>query len=97
MNILFKYPGRNVPAFIQKAQGSCLITEVRITGIRLDVAVSFNTVSGHTYTVEKTDDGVNCSAVTGAENVPGTGNIVTVYDEGGGGQSQRIYRARLIE
>ena len=82
---------------IQKPQGSCLITEVRITAIRLDVAVSFNTVSGHAYTVEKTDDGVNWSAVTGAENVAGTGNIVTVYDQGGGGQSQRIYRARLLE
>ena len=52
---------------------------------------------GHTYTVEKTDDGVNWSAVRGAENVAGTGNIVTVYDQGGGGQLQRIYRARLIE
>ena len=88
----------NAGAFIQKAQGSCLITEVRITGIRLDVAVSFNTVAGHTYTVEKSDDGgANWSAVPGAENVAGTHSIVTIYDQGGGGQSQRIYRARLLE
>ena len=89
--------GNAVNAPIQKGQGSCVITEVRVTGIRLDVAVSFNTVLGHSYTVEKTDDGQNWNAVTGAEAVPGTGAIVSVYDQGGGAQSQRMYRARLID
>ena len=89
--------GNAVNAPVLKGQGSCVITEVRVTDIRLDVAVSFNTVSGHSYTVEKTDDGVNWSAVTGAENVPGTGAIVSVYDQGGGAQPQRMYRARLLE
>ena len=86
-----------VTAPIQKAKGYCLITEVRIASIRLDVAVSFNTVSNHHYVLEKSDDMVSWSSVDGAEDVSGTGDIVTVYDHGAGTQSHRIYRARLSE
>jgi len=80
-----------------KAQGQCVITEVRVTGISIDVAVSFNTVAGRNYVLERSDDGVNWTTVTGAENIPGNGTIATAYDRGGGCQTQRLYRARLHE
>ena len=86
----------NATTVIGKAEGECLITEVRLTGIRLDVAVSFNTVGNHVYVLEKSDDMVNWSAVEGSEEVNGTGDIVTVYDRGSGIQSHRTYRARLL-
>jgi hypothetical protein len=77
--------------------GRCLITEVRLVGLSVDVAITFNTVAGHHYVVEKSDDFVNWSAVTGAGNVTGTGSTATVYDVGGGCQASRIYRARLLD
>ena len=86
-----------VTATIRKAQGRCLITEVRVVGIRVDTAVTFNTVQGRRYIAEKSDDMINWTAIVGAENVPGTGGEVTVVDRGGGCQPQRLYRARLLE
>ena len=83
--------------YIQKGAGYCLITEVRIASIRLDVAVTFNTVNNHHYVLEKSDDMVTWSSVGGAEDVTGTGDSKTVYDLGGGPQSQRVYRVRLLE
>ena len=82
-----------------KSQGACVITEVRVTGISIDVAVSFNTVAGRQYVLERTDDGgANWEAVPGAESIQGTGDIATAYDRGAGAcQSQRLYRARLLQ
>ena len=82
---------------ISKESGRCLITEVRITGISVDVAVSFNTVAHHRYVVEKSADLVNWTSVAGAEDVPGTGAVVTVYDRGGGCQPHQVYRGRLLQ
>jgi len=86
-----------VGALIGQAMGRALITEVRVNGISVDVAVTFNTVFGHHYVVEKSDDFVNWSAVTGAENVTGTGGATSIYDRGAGCQAQRLYRARLLD
>jgi hypothetical protein len=77
--------------------GSCTITEVRVTGISVDAAVTFNTIVGHHYTVEKSDNAVNWSGVTGAESVTGSGAITTVIDHGAGCQAMRLYRARLLD
>lgn len=82
---------------ITKAMGTCTITEIRVTGISVDVAVSFNTVAGHHYVLEKSDDLTTWSPVTGAENVAGTGSVVTKYDQGAGCAGLRIYRARLLD
>jgi len=84
-------------AFAVPTPGRCLITEVRVSGISVDVAITFNTVSGHNYAVEKSDDLVNWSAVTGAETVAGTGGATIIYDRAAGCQAQRLYRARLLD
>lgn len=80
--------------FVQP-QGACVITEVRVTGISIDVAVSFNTVPARQYVLEFSDDGLNWSTVPGADNIQGTGDIVTAFDRAAGCQNQRLYRARL--
>jgi len=87
----------SIGALIARAQGRCLITEVRLMGLSVDVSITFNTVAGHHYVVEKSDDFVNWSAVTGAENVTGTGGANTIVDHGGGCQPSRMYRARLLD
>ena len=86
-----------VGALIGQGMGRALITEVRVNGISVDVAVTFNTVLGHHYVVEKSDDFVNWSPVTGAENVTGTGGATSIYDRGAGCLPQRLYRARLLD
>jgi hypothetical protein len=85
-----------VGAEIGRDRGTCVITEVRITEIRIDVAVSFNTVAGHFYAVEKSDDMKHWTVVEGAERVAGTGGIVTVSDIGAGCKGRGMYRARLL-
>jgi hypothetical protein len=85
-----------VNGYIVRPQGSCLITEVRITGISVDTAVSFNTVLSRRYIVEKSSDAQTWSAVSGATNVLGNGSIVTVFDRGAGCSSMTLYRARLL-
>jgi len=86
-----------VNGLIARATGSCLITEVRITGISLDTSVSFNTVSNKRYAVEKTTDNVTWDLVPGATNVLGNGSIVSIVDRGTSCQGMAIYRARLLE
>jgi hypothetical protein len=58
---------------------------------------SFNTVAGHRYVVVKSDDAVNWSPIAGAEDVLGSGEVLTVYDRSGGCQNHRVYRAQLLE
>jgi hypothetical protein len=84
-------------ALIAKGTGHCLITEARITGVRVDTAVSFNTVPLRLYTVEWTEDLVTWKTVQGAEQVAGNGSDVTVVDQGSGCRPQRLYRSRLLE
>jgi hypothetical protein len=73
---------------------------VRIASISLDAGVVFNTVRGHLYVVEKTDDLTTWSPIAGGENIlgrEGIGTLTKVYDEGGGSRPNRKYRARFIE
>jgi len=86
-----------VGAPVAQGTGTCLITEVRVMGLRLDAAITFNTVAGHAYQVEWTQDFTTWQPITGGENIPGTGSLVTVYDKGVNPQSGRFYRARLVE
>jgi len=85
-----------VNAEVGNAQGSCLVTEVRVTGLRVDTVVSFNTVLNHSYAVEKSSDSITWTVVSGAANVPGTGGIVSIVDAGSGCQAVMLYRARLL-
>jgi hypothetical protein len=80
-----------------RLKGTCTITEVRITGLSLDTAVSFNTILGRRYTVEWSSNSVTWEPVPGGADVLGTGDIVTIVDRGSGWQASRAYRARLVE
>jgi hypothetical protein len=85
-----------VNAPIARAQGRCVITEVRIDSISIDVVVRFNTVAQRHYVLEKSDDLTTWSAVAGAEDILGTGGLVTAVDHNGGSSPNRIYRGRLL-
>lgn len=65
--------------------------------IRIDAAVSFNAVAHRRYVLERSINGVDWTLVPGAEDIPGTGGIVTAYDPGAGCQGLRLYRARLTQ
>jgi endoglucanase len=82
---------------IIRPQGSCLITEVRVTGLTVDTSISFNTVSNRFYMVEKSLNNVDWRPVPGATNVAGNGGIVTVLDRGSGCAAMAVYRASLID
>jgi hypothetical protein len=82
---------------VAQGMGTCLITEVRVVGMRMDIAITFNTVVGHHYSVEWTQDFVTWQAVSGAEDIVGVGGNMSIYDYGVNPQSQRFYRARMIE
>src|SRR5213075_3116786 len=62
----------------------CVITEVRITSISVDVSVSFNTVANRRYMLERSLNFTTWQPVAGATNVLGTGGIVTAIDRGNG-------------
>ena len=84
-------------AVLVRSEATCIITEIRITGISVDTAISFNTVANRHYALERTSDLVNWQTVLGATNIAGTGGIVTVIDHGSGGAAGVVYRARLVD
>ncbi len=84
-------------ALLVKTRTTCIITEIRVTGLSVDTAISFNTVLNRRYAVERTSDMVTWQTIAGATNVLGTGSIVTVIDHGSGCAAAALYRARLIE
>jgi hypothetical protein len=86
-----------VNGIVTRPRLRCVITEVRITGISVDVSVSFNTVANRRYMVERSLDFVTWQSVAGATNVLGTGGIVTAIDRGNGCASSVLYRATVIE
>jgi len=86
-----------VNGYLVRAQGSCVVTEVRVTGISIDTSVSFNTVNNRRYMVERSFDSLTWEAVAGATNVLGNGSVLTVLDRGSGCSPMTLYRARLIE
>ncbi len=64
--------------------------------IGTDVRITFSSLLGRQYAVERKDvlDGTAWSVVQ--DDVPGNGGDVTVMDSGGAGQSARFYRVRLL-
>jgi len=75
------------------------VENLRITDIRLadtDAIISFLTVPGSLYRVERTEDLGTLLWTTVADDIPGTGHTVEVNDTGGGQQPMRFYRLRLL-
>jgi hypothetical protein len=69
---------------------------IAVTVIAPDVQVSFSSISGKLYRVERTDNIALGMWTTVADNVPGTGGIVAVTDTGAASLAQRTYRVRLL-
>jgi titin len=77
-------------------KGVLRITEVRVSG--QDVQISFTTSTNTAYRVERA---VNLppaawTTVSGASNVAGTGNVVTITDAGSASVPWRFYRIRQL-
>ena len=56
-----------------------------------DMVITFSTVSGKTYRVERSDTLQSGSWTTVQDNIAGTGNDVQVTDTGGATQPKRFY------
>jgi hypothetical protein len=84
-------------ATLARSQGTCTINELRITALTFHVSLSFNSVNQAQYRVESSEDGMSWSAVPGSENVPGTGNMVTVTHTNAACNPSRVYRVLLLE
>jgi hypothetical protein len=72
---------------------------VRAAIVGADVRISFPTVPGRRYRVERADDlthSIEWLPVAGAENLLGTGLTLEVLDAGGAGFAQRFYRVTLL-
>jgi autotransporter-associated beta strand protein len=61
-----------------------------------DLVVSFATVAGKTYSVERSDTLQNGSWTTVQANIAGTGAVVQITDAGAAAQSRRFYRIVLL-
>ncbi len=60
-----------------------------------NVTVSFSTVLGRTYQVERTDDLVGGARTAIGSAIPGTGAGAQIVDPGGAAQPERFYRLRV--
>ena len=70
------------------------VTAVQVIGT--NALVSFTTCASKTYRVETNGDLAVSSWATLTNNVPGTGNIVTITDTGGALPPKRFYRVKLL-
>jgi hypothetical protein len=74
------------------------LSRLRIDSVKranADVRVSFSTVNGIRYVVEKCDNLANGSWTTAAADLTGTGAVLTYVDRGAAGVLQRFYRLRV--
>jgi glucuronoarabinoxylan endo-1,4-beta-xylanase len=72
-------------------RASCLkINQMHASGN--DMVLSFSTVTGKTYRVERSDTLQSNSWTTVQDNIAGTGGTVQVTDSNGVGKSKRFYR-----
>ena len=72
------------------------LADLRISDFRIDPVITFNTLRGHHYTVERTAslNPVNWQQFVG--NIPGTDGPVSVSDKGGF-LDMRHYRVRQVD
>ncbi|HEY6169837.1 MAG TPA: Calx-beta domain-containing protein, partial [Verrucomicrobiae bacterium] len=70
------------------------IISVTLSGA--DAQVSFTSIAGKLYRVERSDDVAGGMWITVTNNVSGTGAIVMANDPGGASPAQRTYRVRLL-
>jgi hypothetical protein len=85
-----------VNATLLRTTITCTIVEIRIYGLSVDAAVTFNTLSGRRYLLEKSADAISWVVVPGATNLLGTGTNYTFVDKGAGCSGLTVYRASLL-
>jgi len=71
----------------------------RVSGLAVngnDVLLSFPTVAGRTYRLERSDSLLNGSWAPVHENIPGTGGTVQVADPNGAHQAKHFYRIVIV-
>jgi len=73
---------------------SALRASIAISGSNL--VVSFPTVSGKSYRLERSDTLANGSWTTLSDNIAGTGGVLQVTDVGAASQPKRFYRVVLL-
>jgi hypothetical protein len=83
-------------AYIRRSTGTCVVTEARITDVRIDTAVVFHTLAGRHYVVESSSDLTTWTPLPSATDVLGVGGPMTVHDQGVGCSGVRYYRTRLL-
>ncbi|MEO7933704.1 MAG: LamG-like jellyroll fold domain-containing protein [Chthoniobacterales bacterium] len=76
------------------ATSTLKISELQVSGN--DFVVSFPSVSGKTYRVERSDTLQAGSWTTLLNNIAGTGGVVQITDAGGATQSKHFYRVVLL-
>ena len=80
------------PVSIERDRGTATITQAHISGVSVDTLVSFNTLPGQVYKVEYSSGLNEWAPVLGAQNVAGSGGVVSVLDFGSGCDPMRRYR-----
>jgi hypothetical protein len=85
-----------VNGLIRRGTATGVITEARITELRIDTAVVFHSLAGRRYAVERSSDLATWTALPNASNVLGVGGPMTVYDPGVGCTGVRYYRTQLL-
>jgi uncharacterized repeat protein (TIGR01451 family) len=71
-----------------------IITSIQVSGP--DVAISFSSSAGVSYSVEYTDTLMPASWSSAISAIAGTGSIVTATNSGGASGSSRFYRVRQL-
>jgi hypothetical protein len=74
----------------------CTIVELRITSVSVDTVLTFTTLAGRRYLVEKSGDGVNWIPVAGATNLLASGTSLTATDKGNGCEGMSLFRVNLL-
>lgn len=78
--------------------GFVLSPQTEVTSLSVDPLITFETLAGLRYAVEKTVDleSPDWQPLPGAESVVGTGGLLSVSDPGAGCLDVRFYRIRVV-
>ena len=90
----------NSQEFLTGTDPTNAASTLKVTGLTIgsdgNITVSFSTVSGKAYRVERSDTLQAGSWSVLQDNITGTGDTFQVIDVGGAGQPKRFYRVVLI-
>jgi len=92
--LAFTY-GRGAFALVNSTNAADLsFTDIKVSGT--NVLLSFKTVIGRNYFIQRSDNLSPIVWSTVSSNIPGTGNPLTLTDQGGATGPRRFYRAAAL-